>query len=249
MTPLRFARVALLLALCSAAVPPAQAQQADRVTVGIDFTGAMVWPSAEQAVSFDLNAEQGDFRARRSPATTAGATVHADATLWRRMTLGGAVSYESGGVETAIDARLPHPFFFNRPRSVAGTVDDMTQNALGLAIRVGWQIPMTHRFDLHVMGGPLWVRLDSPVVTAVRFVETLPFNTASFTGADTASGVGWGTGLTVGANVGWRWRRHLGFESGMTFRHVSVDVTATTDRRVMVDAGRLRAHAGVRLSY
>lgn len=245
----RLVPLGLLLVVCAVRVPPAQAQQADRVVVGVDFTGSVVWPSAEQAVSFDLNAEQADFRARHSPATTPGMAVHADGTLWRRMTLGGAVSYESGGVEAAIDARLPHPFFFNRPRSVAGTVDGMTQNALGLGIRVGWQVPITQRLDLHVTGGPLWLRLDYPVVTGVRFAETFPFNTASFTGADTASGDAWGTGLTVGAEVGWRWRRHLGFASGVAFRHVSVGVAATTDRRVTVDAGRLRAHAGVRLSY
>ncbi|MBM3771488.1 MAG: hypothetical protein FJW27_09455 [Acidimicrobiia bacterium] len=155
MTPSRLARVALLLAVSSTWVPAVEAQQEDRVLVGVDFTGSMVWPSAEQAVSFDLNAERGDFRAPHSPATTPGVMVHADATPWRRMTLGGAVSYESGGVEAAIDARLPHPFFFNQPRSVAGSVNGMTQNALGLAIRVGWRIPIRRRLDLHMTGGPV----------------------------------------------------------------------------------------------
>lgn len=245
----RLVPVGLVLVLYAAPVSPVQAQQADRVAIGIDVTGGMVWPSAEQVGSFELNAEQGDFRARLSAATTAGLSVHADARLWQHMTLGGSVSYETGDVEAAIDSRLPHPFFFNRPRSVAGAVEDMTQRALGLVIRVGWQTALTERLGLHIVGGPLWLRLDYPVVTGVRFSETFPFDAATFTGADTVPGESWGTGLTVGADVGWRWRGHVGIGAGVAFRHVSVNVGGAPDRRVAVDAGRIRALAGVRLSY
>lgn len=245
----RLACMGLAVVLSAAHISAADAQPANRLIVGVDFTGTAAWPSAEQAVSFDLNAEQGDFRARHSPETTAGVSVHADGRVWRRMTLGAAISYESGAVQASIDARLPHPFFFRRPRSVAGILDGMKQNALGLAIKVGWRLPLTERIDLHVTGGPLWLRLDYPVVTSVRFAEMFPFDTATFSGADSSANASWGAGVTAGADVGWRWRRHLGFETGVAFRRVSVDSSSITDRGLTVDAGRLHVRAGVRLSY
>jgi hypothetical protein len=110
-------------------------------------------------------------------------------------------------------------------------------------------VEASDRLGLQIVGGPTWLRLDYPVVTGVRFSETFPFNTANFTGADTARGDAWGTGLMVGGDLMWRWRQRVGIGVGPAFRHVSVDVTAAPERRVTVDAGRLRAHAGVRLVF
>lgn len=249
MTATRFWAVGFLLTLCPLGIPLAVAQSDDRLQVGVDFTQSMVWPHADQGHSFDLNAERGDFTARHSVSTAPGIAVHADGRLWQHLTIGGGLGYESSGVDIAVNARLPHPFFFNRPRSVSGNLEDASQHALGVALRVGWQIPLTERFDLHVVGGPMWLRLEYPVVTGVRFTEAFPFNSATFAGASTVSGHAWGAGLMVGSDVGWRWRRHIGMGAGVAFRRVDVDVTSPPDRRVSVDAGRVRVHAGVRLTY
>lgn len=227
----------------------ASAQERPRVIIGVDGGAVSGGERATQRSTFELNAEDADFRARHTLGTGGSLAVHGAIRVWQRLTIGAAGTYDIGSTTLAVDARLPHPLFFNRHRSVEGLLSDLDSSETGLDLRVGWLLPLSDRLTLHAAGGPSWVWLRHPVLRELRYSEAFPFNTATFTGGDTSRIRGSGPGIHAGVEVGWALSPHVGVELGASVRHVSVDLQPGNQPELRMSARRLRLRGGLRLAF
>lgn len=120
--------------------------------------------------------------------------------LSRRMILEGEVALSARDADADVAADPPHPFFFNQFRHVTGTAH-VHHGELAMRALAGYALPARQGLELHLVGGPVLVRVSQTLVTDVQFSETYPYDTATFSGASTTRVRGWSPGIAVGADA------------------------------------------------
>src|SRR5439155_15639510 len=78
--------------------------------------------------------------------------------IWKRLSVGLGVTHVSRSGDAPVQASLPHPFFDNQPRSVAGTAR-ATREEIGAHVKIAWTMALSPRLRLIVAGGPSIVSL------------------------------------------------------------------------------------------
>ena len=155
-----------------------------------------------QASELDKYVEPAPFTAELPKAAVpfldGGVTVR----LWKNLGVGAAVSFLSNRADAEVRAEIPHPFYFDRPRSIAGEAR-VGHRELALHTSAAWLIE-SRRLDVLVFGGPSLFRLDQGLVTDVSFDEEFPYDTATFTEADVVRVQASKTGVHLGVDVTWK---------------------------------------------
>ena len=87
-------------------------------------------------------------------------------------------------VSSRVSARVPHPMFFGRDRSISGTIpltrDETAVHSQALAI-----VPATRSVTVTLFGGPTFLTVEQGLVTDVRFTHAYPYDGAEFSDAMT----------------------------------------------------------------
>src|SRR5207249_19273 len=109
---------------------------------------------------------------------------------------------------TDITAQVPHPFFFNSPRTVTGRATGLAHNETAIHANVVYAVP-SKSIDLLISGGPSLIRLGQDVVDNVAYSESYPYDTATFTKALVSNGAWWGIGWNAGADASWKLSRRV----------------------------------------
>jgi len=199
--------------------------------------------------TFPLNVEDAsldaDYRVDRSPSWDGQVGIR----LWRGLGVAVGVSYFEDEAGARVQASLPHPFFFNRDRSIAGDASSLTRSELAIHVPVEWTLPLSGRLDLTVSGGPSVVRVKQRLVQGVEFSETFPFDQATYTGVTTDVSRDTGVGFNLGGEGRVRLTAHLVGVFGARFSRGRVDLRAADRRTVDLDAGGLRLGAGVGVRF
>ena len=168
-----------------------------------------------QASELDKYVEPAPFTAELPkaavPFVDGGVTVR----LWKNLGVGAAVSFLSNMDDAEVRAEIPHPFYFDRPRSIAGEAS-VGHRELAFHPGAAWLIE-SRRLDVLVFGGPSLFRLDQGLVTDVSFDEEFPYDTATFTEADVVRVQASKTGVHLGVDV--TWKRSRRWNVGGLFRY------------------------------
>ena len=97
--------------------------------------------------------------------------------IWKNLSVGVAYHQEQNTADIKLTGAVPHPVFFNQPRSfsiTAGAAEFRKEQATHL--QIGWMLPFGEKFDVLVFGGPSWFRLQQPVVSDIRISDqSAPF--------------------------------------------------------------------------
>ena len=140
-----------------------------------------------------------------------------------------------------MDARIPHPFQFEQPRTVEGEQDAITHAETGVHVQLRYSIPMSSRVMLVLSGGPSRLNVEQELVTDVLYDEEYPFDEATFRSAPTRRSKASVTGFNAGADLQWMFGRNFGLGGMVRFIRGSVELTTDNDRRISVRAGGLQA--------
>jgi hypothetical protein len=142
--------------------------------------------------TFRLNAEDGrldtDYTVQSGPTID----VAGGATVWRQtpppgsgagaagwqIAAGVGVTRFSRSTPLAIDASVPHPFFFNRQRSVAGEIGGLERSELAVHVQGRAVVPMRGPVQVMIFGGPSFFRVDQDLVSEVSYADEYPYDTA-----------------------------------------------------------------------
>jgi hypothetical protein len=200
-------------------------------------------------VTFVLNAEGGDLNADYRVGVGRLFDAEAGVRVWRDLVVGMGVSYFDKQGRVDVDARIPHPFFFNRPRTISGEAHEIRRTEVGVHVSAGWLFPLTERLDLLLSGGPSYIRLRQALVDQVAFTEVFPFNSATFTGVSTTINEDGSFGLNAGADLTVRFYRHFGIGSRLRFSRASATVASPDGDQVSIDVGGLQFVAGLRMRF
>ena len=148
----------------------------------------------------------------------------------------------------SIDARIPHPFFFDRPRSLSGSRPDLTRMETAVHVEVRWFAPVADAAEFSVFGGPTFFNLQQDVVTSIAYDHSYPYNEASFGSASTTALSASAVGFHAGADVGFFFSEAIGVGAVLRYSAGSVDLPSD-DGAITVDAGGFHVGGGLRLRF
>jgi hypothetical protein len=151
--------------------------------------------------------------------------------------------------DAGVDARVPHPFFFDRARSISGEALDLTRQEHAFHLQLRWFLPVPGPVRLAVFGGPSFFWVDQDLVTTVSFTHSFPFDTASFSGAATRGQSVSETGYHAGADATVFFSKFIGVGGLVRLSHASVDLVSQDDGRFSVDVGGLQVGGGLRVRF
>ena len=148
----------------------------------------------------------------------------------------------------SIDARIPHPFFFDRPRSLSGSAPDLTRLETAVHLEVRWFAAVDDAVEFSVFGGPTFFNLQQDLVTSIAYDHTYPYNEAAYDAASTTALSASAVGFHAGADIGFFFSEVIGVGALLRYSAASVDLPAD-DGTVPVDAGGFHVGGGLRLRF
>ena len=149
----------------------------------------------------------------------------------------------------SLSATIPHPFFFNRPRSVSGEAAGLKREELAIHIQAGGVFPIGARFQVMVFGGPSFFQVTQGVVTDLTYSDSYPYDTASFRSAVTTSEKQNKIGFNAGGDVAFFFTRQIGVGFTAKFAGSNIDLPSAGGGTTPVKAGGMQAGGGLRLRF
>jgi hypothetical protein len=182
------------------------------------------------------------YQMKAAPGLDVGGGVR----VWRNLGIGVGLSYVTKAANGSIDAQVPHPLAFGRPRAVSGA-SDLARNETVVNVQVLWMVPapIGRRFQLAIEGGPSWVSVNQNVVEDVTVTQAYPYDTATYTGVVTQRSARSGIGFNAGVDGTYLYTRHVGVGASAVFTRAHVPIGGSADSH----AGGLHVAAGLRLRF
>jgi hypothetical protein len=164
---------------------------------------------------------------------------------------GATFSFFSDTGAGAVVARVPHPFFFNQPRTVTGEVRNAKRTEIGEHLQLSWTAPAGN-LEFTFFGGPSMFTTEQLLVTRLSLSlneEVYPYDTLSFPGATTETLKENVFGYNAGVDMNWRFAPRVGLGILIRYAHGSKDFIPTGGQPVKVETGGLHAGGGLRLTF
>jgi len=219
------------------------------VTVaGTFLLNSASFASAIQPIDFG---ERASIDTHYAGAIMPGFEIGAGKRVWHRLSIGGSVERvsKSGGGEVA--AQVPHPFFFNRLRAVAGQAADIHRAETGVHVQAVWVVPLAAGIDLGFGGGPSWIGVTQDLVSDVTVAQTYPYDAATFSSAVTNRETEGALGFNAGMTLDYRFARRMSAAVTARFSHARVEFNVANGNpgTLGVNAGGAHLGAGVRFRF
>ena len=215
------------------------------LNVGVQATST----AFDDDVVFTEFAEQGDFTA--SHRIPSGSALDIDGGVRLPMNLGIAVGitrfYQTSNAD--IDGSIPHPFYFDRNRLIAGETSDLDRREIALHLSARWFLPTRYPIEFSGFGGPTFFSLAQELVTGIQFDHTYPYNSATFASTATREESRTVFGYHLGADIGYFLSPSVGFGALIRFSHASTAVLSSDGENLPLNVGGINLTGGLRLRF
>jgi hypothetical protein len=225
-------------------------QPTDRISISINGAFQAGAEDFGETVTFVENAENGTFSTDYDVQSGPALNVSGGALLWRNIGVGVGVTRYSKATPSSLSASVPHPFFFNRARSVEGDIGGLKREELAVHIQARAMFTPKRNIQAVVFGGPSFFKVKQGVVNDFEITETYPYDSAAFSRGVTTTADESKVGFNVGADVGYFFTRQVGVGGTVQWAGTTIEMpgsggTGTFD----VKAGGFQAGGGVRFRF
>jgi len=231
--------------------PRRAAARTPRAPVTISINGGLQTTSRgfASASTFDRFAETGKLNSTYSGDRPLMYDVAAQAGVWRGLSIGIAATQASKPLEGDVTAEIPHPFFFDRPRTVTGAAPNLRRKEIAAHLDASWSTPTTSSTRVAIFAGPSYFKVTQGLVTDLTAAEVYPYDTASFESVTTVEAAQSRWGFNVGFDVTQRLSRYFGVGVIGRYSRASFKFPIVAGQNVDIDAGGLQLGGGVRLQF
>ena len=159
----------------------AQTKQTGRFILGgnLGIQTADNWKmnTRTDSLNFDLFAETGRLASKQDLGPGPVFDVSFSMGIWGKLGIGTTVSYFKNESSATIIAQVPHPFFFEFPRTAIGSANDITHEELAVHLQVHYRIPLSDNLSLLLFVGPTLFEAKQELVDTITTTERgFPFN-------------------------------------------------------------------------
>jgi hypothetical protein len=168
----------VLLLACSLALafaPAAAAQSPDepaRVFVSVGGGYQAGSHDVKNSGTFTLYDEPGSFSGEYSVGNGGFFDIGAGGHVFGQMSVGVSYSRYAKASDVPFTVIVPHPLFFNQPRTVSMNVNDLNHTESWFHLALFYQLFSSSAFDASVFGGPSIVSVKEDTVKDVTATET-----------------------------------------------------------------------------
>ena len=159
------------------------------------------------------------------------------------------VSQFSRSTPTTVNGSIPHPFFFNQPRSVSAEVGGLKRRELAVHVQARGTFPIGSRVQVTGFGGPSFFRLKQDTVMDFTYTDVYPFDQATFGQAQTSTATKSNIGVNGGGDVAFFFTRQLGIGFSAIFSRATIEIPSASGGMIPVIAGGTQAGVGLRLRF
>jgi hypothetical protein len=200
-------------------------------------------------LTFSENAENGrldsDYSVKSGPTFDLSGGV----IVWKNLGIGVGLTRFSHSTPAAITASVPHPFFFNQPRSINGEAGGLKREELGVHVQARLAFPISQRFQVMVFGGPSFYSVKQGLVNDAEYGESYPYDVVTFDRANSSTAEESKMGINAGGDVGFFFTEQLGVGFGVQYAGATVDLPSAGGGTIEVKAGGLQVGGGLRLRF
>jgi hypothetical protein len=159
-----------------------------------------------------------------------------------------AVVSNSG--EGGISGSLPHPQFFDQPRSFNHNASDLKHTEHSIHFHAVYFMPFTDKVDFTFSGGPSIFRTTQGLIRNITFSEVPPsFTSVNIDSVDVVELSDSGWGFNLGADMTYALTPSIGVAGLLRYTRGTVEFDLSGDQSAEVNAGGFQIAAGVRLKF
>jgi hypothetical protein len=162
--------------------------------------------------------------------------------------LGVTFTSSSNTNTAAVAGSIPHPFLFDRPRTVATSFDDMDHKERVVHVQAYYFIPLNEKAEVALFVGPSFYNVTQDYVTGLgSFTESSDFATVTLpVGRATAKESQ--VGYNIGAEASYWLTSNVGAAALLRFTRASVDLDLGGDP-VTLNVGDIQIGGGIRFRF
>jgi opacity protein-like surface antigen len=238
---LKMMKAGLLAVGLFAYATPAQAQMTwtNKGFAAVDFGIQAGSHTFDTSTEFPLYDETATLKTSQKGKSGPMVDFRAGYKVWSNLLIGAGYSWTSGKSDVAINASIPHPAEFDKPRAVSLTAADASHTEGALNVSAIWMVPVTDKIDVGIMGGPTVFFVKKDVVTELVVTEPGPAATGTITEASET-----GVGYHIGLDVQYAINQRLGVGGLARYSAGKVDVTGGE-----VTVGGFQVGGGIRIRF
>lgn len=145
--------------------------------------------------------------------------------VWKNLAAGVGIAFASSTSDLTVNAEIPDPVFFDRPRSVSTTLTDAKHSQTAINLTGTWMMPVTDKVDVGFQFGPTIFLVSQDVPGTLQVAEPGPTVTSAALTKDDHTTVGVHFGVDATYLVTPR------FGAGVLIRYSvgSVDIAGSSD--------------------
>ena len=159
--------------------------------------------------------------------------------VWGKNLLAGlSFTRTSSDSNVSISASIPDPIVFDRLRPVTASQSGAKHSENAIHLNAIWMIPVAHKIDVGVFGGPTIFMVKQDTITSLTVSEPGPTVNAPLSRAKKTTG-----GINFGADVQYLIRKDLAVGGVARYAWGSVDIDGSSDS---LGVGGFQIGVGVR---
>jgi hypothetical protein len=265
--PIKLAVIALVFQMLSAVTSVAQVPagssppRKDPVTVpkpdravavrGLITVGGGLLPGSRFTDSEvrRLNAEDANFGANYSVEGGTGLSVSVSLNVWRGLGIKVGTSRYASQSGAQITGSVPHPFFFNRPRTFDGNAAGLDRQESAIDMHIGGTLSVGRRVTVAFGAGPSMLRVKQAIVNDLRYSDSYPHDSISFMSATAANASGSKLVLGGGVQLGLFLTRTLGVAAGAQLATGNVPIRSEGSDERIIKVGGAKVNVGLAVRF
>ena len=179
-------------------------QGTSRIELGLAFAQSLGTSTFSSSQTLRKYAEDGTLNSSYKVGGAPGGGLDLQYNLGARfgVRLGAQTFSRKSGA--TFDARIPHPFFFARPRDISGSRSGLGFSETAVSL-TGVYRRGSGKWTMSLEGGPAVFRVKATVAEEPTYAEAYPYDAATFSGIVSsekkASPFGFAVGLEIGRQI------------------------------------------------
>jgi len=249
--------IALALMLAAGSLAGAQDRQSvsnitgsapvgdSRVEVGLAFAQTLGTSTFSGTQTVKDYAEDGTLKSSYEVGSAPGAAFDLQYNL--KKSFGVRVGFQTFSRKSTgtFDAQIPHPFFFNKPRSVSGTQSDLGFSESAFSVTAVYR-GGSGKWKLNIEGGPAFFSVDATVADRINYGDVYPYDVVTFSGVSSSKKKVSPVGFALGIEIGRELSNAVSVVAQGRFSQASGDIDVN-GQKMNVKAGGAQARIGLRI--
>jgi hypothetical protein len=160
----------------------------------------------------------------------------------------GTVELYQSDFDGVFEETLPHPLYFERPRTVEGQVQGLEYSEKVAHIDAVYTFDFP-KFVVDVFGGGSFFFTNTEILNVVTVSSVYPFDEAIVASTSNTTIDENPIGFNVGGALTWRLTEVVGLAFQGRYSHATIGITREGGEPIELDAGGFRVGGGIRLAF